>query len=888
MSTTGVSFKVEAQTPGSASLDGMARAAALLAQREAELTAQMRAAAAASLSVSDAERDAAQAIRTATIAVEMKADALGISVAQLRAMEAATSQAAASEERAAREAAQLAAALAAVSAAEERAATEAAQLAAHAASLSADERQLAASIRETTAAAEMNAKALGLTGSQYSQLAAAKAKAKAEQDRLTASMAAGSKSMDAAGYAAGNLRFQMFDVGQSLAMGMNPMMILAQQGPQVAQAFTQASQSGATMGATIKAALGPLAVALPVVAVAAAGLAMAYQGLTANSEAAADAQAALALGLSHTEELTREATRSTARLQLIMEGASKEAIAAADTFYSTGDAYREATKESDALIASHVKLLELKGVPDSWEAAIGGVSRGMGDLADAIDRVDGGISGLAVNTGLFAFLSSAMDGVSTSTKELEQELQAAVVGQLRMRDATDDVRRAKSAESNATHKQTEASKAHRKAAGEESDAADEAAAALRRYVAALQEAAEVQTALAGANADTLAAGLASFGEMADAARAASLSEVEQIEATAAAKIRTAERTMQRIKAISGLQASALETAEAEHQAAVTAIRKEAADAQAALVLERSEAAASSFQSALESLVPASTLSDMDRLLDIAGKIAQAYADGAINAEQFATLSASVGNTQTGIQAKGTASTAGKVGQALSSPLSAAASLHPIAQAVYAGLQSAANMQDGSSVFTEASDMIQSALGNLGAFVESAFAAAGDIIANAPRMLVEALPEILQAVADGIPMLAQSVADMATGLVEALAEVLPQLIPELVIVLAQVFIGAVPMIALALASAVLDPAFYEAIGEAFVRGIEAAFERIGNVGEDLGQTLGTGTTAGGGFQLFGLPVVPATTSSSSVVIQPGDLWGDFTRAISVEASKLGRT
>lgn len=884
MSTTGVSFKVEAQTPGSASLDGMARAAALLAQREAELTAQMRAAAAASMSVSDAERDAAQAIRTATIAVEMKADALGLSVAQLRAMEAATSQAAASEERAAAEAAQLAAALSAVSAAEERAATEAAQLAAHAASLSADERQLADSIRETTAAAEMNAKALGLTGSQYSQLTAAKAKAKAEQDRLTASMAAGSKGMDAAGYAAGNLRFQMFDVGQSLAMGMNPMMVLAQQGPQVAQAFTQAGQAGSTMGATIKAALGPLAVALPVVAVAAAGLAMAYQGLTADSEAAADAQAALAMGLSHTEELTREATRSTARLQLIMAGASKEAIAAADTFYSTGDAYREATKESDALIASHVKLLELKGVPDSWEAAIGGVSRGMGDLADAIDRVDGGISGLAVNTGLFAFLTSAMDGVSTSTKELEQELQAAVAGQLRMRDATDDVRRAKSAESNATHKQTEASKSHRKAAKEEVET-------LRLYVAALQEAAVVQTALAGANADTFASGLASFGEMADAARAASLSEEEQIEATAAAKIRTAERTMQRIKAISGLQASALETAEAEHQAAVTAIRKEAADAQAALVLKRSEDAASSFQSALSSLVPASTLSDMDRLLDIAGKIAQAYADGAINAEQFAALSASVGTAQVGIQTKSTAGTAGKVGQALSSPLSAAVSADPtgIAAAVLAGLQSAANAKDGNSVFTEAADLIQSALGNLGAFVESAYAAVGDIIANAPRMLVEAVPEILQAIIDGIPMLVESIAEMATGLITALAEALPQILPDLVILFGQVFIGAAPMIAIALATALLDPAFYVAIAEAFAEGLAKALSTDAR-GEE--QFLGTGTTAGGGFSLFGIQLASDTkataNSKQSIFIEAGDLWGDFTREIGIESGKLGRT
>lgn len=812
MSTTGVSFKVEAQTPGSASLDGMARAAALLAQREAELTAQMRAAAAASMSVSDAERDAAQAIRTATIAVEMKADALGLSVAQLRAMEAATSQAAASEERAAAEAAQLAAALSAVSAAEERAATEAAQLAAHAASLSTDERQLAASIRETTAAAEMNAKALGLTGSQYSQLVAAKAKAKAEQDRLTASMAAGSKGMDAAGYAAGNLRFQMYDVGQSLAMGMNPMMILAQQGPQVAQAFTQASQSGATMGATIKAALGPLAVALPVVAVAAAGLAMAYQGLTAESESAAAAQAALALGLSHTEELTREATRSTARLQLIMEGASKEAIAAADTFYSTGDAYREATKESDALIASHVKLLELKGVPDSWEEAVGGVSRGMGDLADAIDRVDGGISGLAVNTGLFAFLSSAMDGVSTSTKELERELQAAVVGQLKMRDATDDVRRAKAAESNATHKQTEGSKAHRKAAKE---------------------------------------------------------EVETLQAQA--------RALQAITL--GWIASAAAEMDAERFAPPPVSEWEALANQ------------------IDQLVPQKTLSDMEKLAELSARVTEALAMGKLTPDQAKALLAQIDTTGTAITAANvpsTAGTAGKVGQALSSPLAAAVGADPtgIAAAVLAGLQSAANVQNGKSVFTEAADLITDALANLGPFVESAFAAVADIIAQAPVLLIRAIPSILSAVTTGIPKLIGALVGAVPDVIVALAGMIPEILPDLLAMFIQLLVGAVPQLIIGLIQAFTDPAFYVAIAEAFAAGIERAFAgKDGGAEENM--ILGSGTTAGGGFQLFGAQIVADEKSAANprpttIWIQAGDLWGDFTREIGIESGKLGRT
>lgn len=701
MSTTSVSFKVEALPVGWEQLDHMAKAAALLAHEERVLAAQAKAAAAAVSSLTREEVESAAAARLAA------------------------------------------------------------------------------------AADSARAKALGVTTNQMHQMAGG---------------------MDAAGYAAGNLRFQMFDVGQSLAGGVNPMMVLAQQGPQVAQAFTQASQAGGTMGSTIKAALGPIASMLPIVAVAAAGLAMAYQGLTAKSEAAADAQAALALGLSHTEDLLRDASRSATRLQLVMQGASSEALAAADTFYSTGDAYREATKESDALIASNVKLLELEGIPKDWESAIGGVSKGMGDLADAIDRVDGGISGLAVNTGLFAFLTSAMDGVSTSTAELERETQAAVAGQLKMRDATEDVRRAKSAEANATHKQTGASREHRKVAKEEVETLQAQSEALSKLTA-------LWIAAAAAEMD------------------------------------------------------------AEHFAPPPVSEWEALANQ------------------IDQLVPQKTLTDLEKLAELSAKVTEAVGMGKLTSDQAAALMAQIDTAQVAISATSgpsMAGVAGKVGQAVSSPLSAAASMHPIAQAVLAGLQSAAGMQDGSSVFTEAADLITTALGNLGDFVGSAFAAAGDIIANAPRLLVEAIPEILRAVADGIPMLVESVATMATGLVESLAEVLPKIIPDLVIILGQVFIGAAPMIALALATAILDPAFYEAIGEAFVRGIEAAFERIGNVGEDLGQTLGTGTTAGGGFQLFGLPVVQPTASSSSVVIQPGDLWGDFTRAIGIEASKLGRT
>lgn len=139
------------------------------------------------------------------------------------------------------------------------------------------------------------------------------------------------------------------------------------------------------------------------------------------------------------------------------------------------------------------------------------------------------------------------------------------------------------------------------------------------------------------------------------------------------------------------------------------------------------------------------------------------------------------------------------------------------------------------------------------------------------------------------MLVESIAEMATGLITALAEALPQILPDLVILLGQVFIGAAPMIAIALATALLDPAFYVAIAEAFAEGLAKALSTDAR-GEE--QILGTGATAGGGFSLFGVQLASDTkvtgSSKQSIFIEAGDLWGDFTREIGIESGKLGRT
>jgi len=816
MSDKSVSFKVGAEVVGQPAVDRLSAAVERLRQEQEMLQQRATEVARVAATLTAAEVQAAAAFRSAADAVELKAAAMGLSVGQLHTMEQA-------EQRAV-------AAAAALAAQEQRAAVEAAQLAAASSQLTDAERKVAAAMRATEQAAEMKAKALGVSVGQLRSV-----------EQAAQGMAKGT---NGAASAAGNLRFQMFDVVQQLSAGQNPMMIANQQGFQIAQAFSAAGQSGATMGQTIKAALGPLAAMGPAAAIVGA--------------------AVLALGGAYLV-LSRDLDAAIEKMNASAEAATRAAEA--------HEKWKTGTRSLDE------ELGLASGELDKYDI----MARRM------TEAVDGAAQGmLGFHTQQVAAASAAVqaaraneDGIVSAIEQERAALAAAAAFAESVQARKDEIPTVI---------------AHKMAEDGSTKARKDGTDALKDYIAAMQLAAEVQGQVAAANAATFAAGLLSLSEMADAARAAALTEEQRIEATAAAKIRVAGQTLQRIRTIVGIQASAMEAAEAEHQAAVTAIQKEASDARDALRESDMQKAADSFTASLSGLVPPSTLTAMEKLHDLAGKIGQAYAEGAINAEQFAKLSGMVGQAQTGITtaqtASATDSTAGKVGQALSSPLAAAASFHPIAQAVLAGLQSAANMEDGKSVFTDAAGLINDALANLGPFVESAFAAVGDIIAQAPVLLIRAIPSILSAVATGIPKLIGALVGAVPDVIVALAGMIPEMLPDLLAMFIQLLVGAVPQLIIGLIQAFTDPAFYVAIAEAFAAGIERAFAgKDGGAEENM--ILGSGTTAGGGFQLFGAQIVADEKSAANprpttIWIQAGDLWADFGREIGVEESKLGRT
>lgn len=156
------------------------------------------------------------------------------------------------------------------------------------------------------------------------------------QNALTAAQARGGR---AAGFTASealNLSRQMSDVGVSLAMGMNPLMVLIQQGPQVADIFGQTAARGVTLSAALRgvaasawAAVAPFAPFIAAAALAAAalggGLAVAAQQINKENKD-------LAAGLGLTEEQLKKVKNTTVTMGDVMQGvwnATSKALTAA-------------------------------------------------------------------------------------------------------------------------------------------------------------------------------------------------------------------------------------------------------------------------------------------------------------------------------------------------------------------------------------------------------------------------------------------------------------------------------------------------------------------------------------------------------------------------------
>lgn len=252
----------------------------------------------------------------------------------------------------------------------------------------------AASTRTVAAAEQLRAEVLGLTVTQLRQVQAAQAALDAANDKAAdAWFAEGDAITKATGHtkqhgaAVQNLRFQLSDIATSLAGGASPGMVLAQQGPQVAEAL--AAMDGGIGG--LAASVGGLVVPLGLLAVGATAVAAAIMSVVREARLEAEAQAfAATVADSHTAALR---ANENAHLALLVasgempEAFAKESRAAYDARDAV-KAYAASQETARAAFAaraeSDARYLAYSSIFKVGENADGTGGYGPGQILDAL------------------------------------------------------------------------------------------------------------------------------------------------------------------------------------------------------------------------------------------------------------------------------------------------------------------------------------------------------------------------------------------------------------------------------------------------------------------------------------------------------------------------
>jgi len=219
------------------------------------------------------------------------------------------------------------------------------------------EAKAAAASKSVTAAATAQAEAVKEAGRQSAvTTTAARAVAPAAE-----AAAVGMKSAAAAGQ---NLRFQLADVFTSLAGGMNPLMVLAQQGPQIAEAFGGAAKSADVLKAALgpAAGLGGVVLALAPAVLAAGGAFLYLNAQLKEAEATAKAASDAATKAQGAYDRLRESQRVQTVQAAVLAGQFGEgAIGTTEAQIAAERQFGEVRTQAAAKVAqSEARLLELR------------------------------------------------------------------------------------------------------------------------------------------------------------------------------------------------------------------------------------------------------------------------------------------------------------------------------------------------------------------------------------------------------------------------------------------------------------------------------------------------------------------------------------------------
>ncbi|MFM9876221.1 MAG: phage tail length tape measure family protein [Rhodoglobus sp.] len=326
------------------------------------------------------------------------------------------------------------AALGGVATAAEQAAFQTRQASVAALGLSDAEAVAAASVRSASEAETLRAQVLGVSVTQLRQMQSAQAALTAETNRVGDAWLAEGEHLNTAtgasrrhGAALQNLRFQIADIGTSLASGSSPFVVMAQQGPQIGEAIATMDGGFAGLAATI----GAFAVPVAIVAVGLGAVAAAL--LVVTREIALEAeQMALATAIAHSHTAALRANESAHIDLMVASGDMSEAFAketraaftARDAVRAYGDAQRAQRDELASRAETDKKLLSYSSIFKVGESENGAGGFGPGQLLDVLTGAE---DDLAFTKVAVDSLNGAMLDQVAIVKQTREEAQKTAV-----------------------------------------------------------------------------------------------------------------------------------------------------------------------------------------------------------------------------------------------------------------------------------------------------------------------------------------------------------------------------------------------------------------------------------------------------------------------------
>lgn len=546
--------------------------------------------------------------------------------------------------------------------------------------------------------------------------AAIAARSKAGMDDLADAGMRAAASSGQLEFAAKNLRFQLADMFTQAAGGTNPLLILAQQGPDVAYSFMGAAKASDVLRATF----GMLIPSAATVQAALAGLVTFGPVIVAAMAAAAAAYAVVGNRLADMDDEARKAGPS---LDTLTQRADESAAAAgklSSAWAKVDDAFKDAQTQIDILT--------------------GAMTANIAKANEQIATLRRGEAGKA----LLADARAKVEAEQALTKAIEEQNKGNVEAGAKVEKLRENYNRATATLD--AHKQkleeTELLIWGAAAATDAKEAADKAAsAAAKDHTAALREQEQVLRLL----------------ERVDAISAKGMEERARATAEAAMEIGKLEAEARKL----GVSATAI-------QPAIDAINKalrskltgfDIADATKAfdalpVPVNRAADVLKSFNEELQDIVPERALTDMERLQALQADLSLAFSQGALDAIQYADAMQRVAEATDAAQAAKATQVVGGMTSAEGVLSTVGAATGPWGQLIVTIIDAVKNLDE---TIASIEDLIGGVLEQVGKLPETfgkvmeyaqkdlpkqIGAAIGGLIAGLPDMLATAIVDIL--------------------------------------------------------------------------------------------------------------------------------------------------